>query len=138
MLKKALTIVCCALVISFAWVISSQAVFSSFSSKTEVYQRKNSSCADVTSISNEQLPLSFYRYGEAVTFDGKNFRLEEILDAFNASLKFTEQTEFGVSYYAYSKDLKYSCLVKGEKINLHVFINQDSVKLGSPILFGSY
>lgn len=63
---------------------------------------------------------------------------EEIVKSLGGEILFTEQTEYGVSYYAYSPKVKYKTRLYGKTVNVHVFNNADGVKIGLPIIYGSY
>jgi hypothetical protein len=54
-----------------------------------------------------------------------------------AKIIFTEQIEEGTSYYAYSPTIKYRTKIKNKIINLQIFVGK-GVKVGSPIIFGSF
>ena len=138
MLKKIFAHLSCFLVIVFLWVIWSYPTFINYSNNSEIYQNKNNSCAKIVSVKNVDIPLQFYRYGEACEVNKEQFNLDQIINDFNATILWMETTDFGKSYYAYSKDLKYSCHLKGQKVNLQIFVGKENVKLASPIIFGSY
>lgn len=63
---------------------------------------------------------------------------EDIISRFNAQLVLVEKHEGGTSYYAYAKTIKYIATVGGKKVNLHVFVEKNGIKVGSPIIFGSF
>lgn len=138
MLKKICAYTSCLLVIVFLWVIWSTATFINYSNSSEIYLNKNNSCAKIVSVKNVEIPLQFYRYGEACEVNREQFNLDQVIKDFNAKILWTETTDFGKSYYAYSPNLKYSCSLKGQKVNLQIFVGKESVKLASPIIFGSY
>ncbi len=138
MFKKIFTYLSCILVLVFLWVISSNAVFTTYSSKSELYLRKNNSNSQILQVDSTLTPQYFYRYGEACEIQLNEFHIDKTLNDFEAKILWTETTEFGESYYAYSPKLKYSCTVNGKKVNLQIFVGKDTVKLASPIIFGSY
>jgi hypothetical protein len=76
--------------------------------------------------------------GESVELDYNEFNLSNFLKEFRAKLLFIEQTEEGVSYYAYSPKIPYQKRINGKTVNLHVFVASERVKVGSPIIFGSF
>ena len=76
--------------------------------------------------------------GESVELDYNEFNLSNFLKEFRAKLLFIEQTEEGVSYYAYSPKIPYQKQINGKTVNLHVFVASERVKVGSPIIFGSF
>ena len=121
--------------VSFAY---RKPLFSGKENKVEVYLNSPSSLAQIKSVS----VLEYYNLtnivGESVQIDAKNFQLNEFLDKYSATVKFTEKTLQGVSYYAYSPKIKYKKVVNETLVNLQIHISDKSVKVGSPIIFGSF
>ena len=63
----------------------------------------------------------------------------QVICDFNAKHIFTETTDAGESYYAYSPEIPYRINIGGATVNIHYFNGADgSKKLGTPIIFGSY
>ncbi len=73
--------------------------------------------------------------GEAVIY--KSFDLDGFLKQVRGRVVFTEELSDSVNYYC-TADLPYSVTVNGHRINLHICVRADSVKAGSPIIFGGY
>ena len=73
--------------------------------------------------------------GEAVVY--KSFDLDGFLKQVRGRVVFTEELSDSVNYYC-TADLPYSVTVNGHRINLHICVRADSVKAGSPIIFGGY
>ena len=143
-----------AITLFYVWCVNAVPMFSDFVGECEVYSKFSSSQATINKVENENYFTQFFRRGEAVVLpksylkitchnperlskDELEFVLGDFLDQFNAKLVMLERLEHGVSCYAYSQDIKYSTNIKGKKINLHVFIGE-TVKIGSPIIYGSY
>jgi hypothetical protein len=59
-----------------------------------------------------------------------NITLDEIF--------YIESVDDGVSFYAYSKNVKYLRMLNGKKVNLHVSLSNGKVYLGSPIIYGCF
>ncbi len=76
--------------------------------------------------------------GESCKLSGVSY--ENILKDFSATHVFTEETAFGVSYYAFSPFIPYRAVIGGKVVNLHYFVsfNSNRTVLGTPIIFGSY
>ncbi len=138
MFKKIFTYSSCVLVLVFVWIISSSAIFITYSGKSELYLRKNNSNSQILQVDSTQTPLYFYKYGEACEIQLQKFDINKTLNELEAKVLWTETTEFGESYYAYSPKLRYSCTVNGQKVNLQIFVGRNTAKLASPIIFGSY
>ena len=101
--------------------------------KKTTYLQSSSSLAEI--VYGEE--IAFNKTGVSVELN-ENILIEELLDFFNAKLIFTESTMEGISYYAYSKDLKRSTILNGKRINLHVHYSGKNVVVGTPIIFGSF
>ena len=67
-----------------------------------------------------------------------DFDVLEFFNSLGASLSFIEQTDDTISYYAFSPKISYLENIKGEKINLHVSINKERIKIGTPIIYESF
>ena len=63
---------------------------------------------------------------------------EKVLSKFDATVKFTEKVDGVTSLYAYSSKIKTYIIVKGQKINLHIALKNTGMKIGSPLIFGSF
>ena len=63
--------------------------------------------------------------------------IESYLKSVNGKIIFVETLSDSVNFYC-KADLPYSVNLYGEEINLHICVRQNSVKVGSPIIFGGY
>ena len=63
--------------------------------------------------------------------------IENFLQSVNGEIVFVESLSDSVNYYC-KADLPYSVTLYGEEINLHICVKNESVKVGSPIIFGGY
>lgn len=63
--------------------------------------------------------------------------IESYLKSVNGKIIFVETLSDSVNYYC-KADMPYSVNLYGEEINLHICVRADSVKVGSPIIFGGY
>jgi hypothetical protein len=132
------TFILCLIVAGNFFLINSTSLFYSFNGKNEVYLGYNSSASKIVSVKGEKVKNFISKKGEAIFIENEKLSPIEVMERFNAKLIFIEQIEEGVSYYAYSKDIKYVKRIRGEKINLHVFIGEKGTKIGSPIIYGSF
>lgn len=135
MFKKIACFAFCIIIIVGVWLTSATPIFANYSNTYELYIGSSSSNAKIVSAGIKEYPFIKNVKGESCIVD---CTVENVISDFNAVVIFTEQTAEGVSYYAYSKDLKKSKILRGEEINLHVFVGKDYVKVGSPIIFGSF
>lgn len=67
-----------------------------------------------------------------------NFILEDFLIKFNAKIVMVEDYGEGICYYAFSPEIKYIENVCGKNVNLHIAFRKDSVKIGAPLIYGSF
>lgn len=73
--------------------------------------------------------------GESATY--KSLDLEKFLNEMGGEIIETQEIDGTVNYYC-KANLPYSVNLFGEEINLHVCVRADSVKVGTPIIFGGY
>ena len=88
----------------------------------------------LVNIRGEGLFLDFTSNGEERCMIVIN---EEIEDK-KARLLFSECGEWGSCYYYYTPQIADFCVINGEKVNLHVVVGENSISIGSPIIFGSF
>ena len=117
---------------------NSTCYFACYEGMHEVYLSSPSSNAEIISTSKEGVKNFISKRGEAVFVKGDDSLVNEILERFNAKLVFVEKTDDRVCYYAYSREIRYSTVVGGERVNLHLAIGKGGVKIGAPIIFGSF
>lgn len=106
--------------------------------KVEVYLKSNSSSCDIKVVSPKKANLIFDKRGESYWLEGSTFNLSNFLNKFNATIVMVESIDDGLSIYAYSSKVRYLKILKGKKVNLHIHLKQDVVRIGSPIIFGSF
>ncbi|MDE7301392.1 MAG: hypothetical protein K2N47_04400 [Clostridia bacterium] len=73
--------------------------------------------------------------GESATY--KSLDLERFLAEVDGEIVKTQEIDGTMNYYC-KANLPYSINLFGEEINLHVCVRADSVKVGTPIIFGGY
>lgn len=138
MFKKITTISLSIFTVFFAWTLCSIPIFNDYGNTREIYQQSNSSCSEIHTTTKTSNCTFTMRYGEGCVVDKDCADYQQILDRYNAQIVFIERTEFGTSYYAFSKSIPYSTCFKKQKINLQVFVGESYIKLGTPIIYGSY
>ena len=138
MLKSLRVFLIIAICLSCVYFANRKPLFIDYSTTFTLYTNSNSSNCNFKSVNRLNYCFYINVYGEECSIRKKGFNLEEFLDKFSAQLIFVEQTENTVSYYAYSKKIKYLQIIKGQKINLHVAVDDDMVYLGSPVIYGSF
>ena len=136
MFKKVLVLILATCILINLAIFNNQPLFSQFNNKFEVYL-SNSSDGQIVFADSKTYPLISGIYGESVTIEKEKFCLYDFLSNMQAKIIFTEQIDEGTSYYAYSPKIKYRTKIKNKIINLQIFVGKD-VKVGSPIIFGSF
>ena len=137
MLKKVIAVLLCLTALACCWQINSQPVFEKYASSYEISELYSNSNARLKFAEKKGYVLSFLRTGESATIR-KEISIKKLLQTFDAEIIFSEQTEFGLSVYAYSKQLPYRKLINGAIVNVQIFIAKEKVVIGSPIIFGSF
>lgn len=138
MCKKIALCLICVLVLSLTIFTNKTPIFKGYANNFELYLNSPSSLANIVSANS----FSYAKYknicGESFNVDKNEFDLQKFLSDFCASLIYTEELEHGVSYYLYSKKIKYRTTLFGSVINLHVFVSNSSITVGSPLILGSF
>ena len=138
MLKKVLMafgfIACCLIL----WWGNNMPVFSSYATDYEVYKQSASSSAQIVRADIITCPFISGKTGESCKIDATTFNTGAFLGKFNAKVVFTEKVDNVTCIYAYSPKVKYSTIVNGKKVNLHLAFNGDEVTLGTPLIYGGY
>ncbi len=136
MFKKISVSLISIIILAFLWFASQTPIFGKYAKRREVYLFPYTS----TPITVDRITqgLTFIKYGEACEISNEDFDLDDFLSEFDAKRVFSESFNGKLSIYAYSPKLKYKQAVKGKTINLHVVISDQIVKVGSPIIYGSF
>lgn len=105
---------------------------------SEVYLTDGSH-GEIKALKKTNASLILNKKGEAHVYL-EILNIEDALNYYNAREVFREQSEWGISVYAYSKRIKYEKVINGKKINMHVNVNKKNnlTKIGFPIIYGSY
>ena len=119
--------------ICFTYFVNARPTFLGYGNICEIYF-DNGSFSAPQKFSGYLLPFGVK--GEACVINKED--LEKLLKDFRATIIFSEEIDGGINYYAYSPKIRYRARVKGKRVNLHAFIKNDRVKVGSPVIFGSY
>ncbi len=125
------------LTIIFLWTVTAGPVFGSYADKFEVTFQA-SSTASFINLGKKEFKFKSGIKSESFNLNADDFNLTDFLSVYDAETICIEKTEAGVSYYAYSNKIKYKKIIDGKEINLHINISNDSVTVGSPIIFGGF
>ncbi len=137
MLRKIALYFCSVLILVFIGISNQIPVFFGYSNNFEIYTKNPSSNAVIVQANSNEYRLISNKVGESCKIKGK-FDLSSFLQEMGAKVVLSEKTAQGVSYYAYSDDIKYGATIYGKAVNLHVFIGDTGVTVGSPLIFGSF
>ena len=136
MFKKVLTPIIMAVCLAFIFFANNFPLFYDYSDRLEVYSSLKSS-GQMVNLNNTST-IFIHKSGEAFSVDISKFNLQEFLDEFNAQIEFTEEIDGGTCFYAYSNNIKYLEYINHTPINLHIFMGKQTVKVGSPLIYGGY
>ena len=103
----------------------------------EAYMDSYSS-GNVLVLDGKNLIMPLNRKGECYTFSKFNFDVDGLIKSLQIKIMFTEEDSGGVSIYGYSSKIKYKKHINGKKINVHIRLNLETVKVGFPIIYGSF
>lgn len=123
----------------FATVCAVNGVGATFCEGTDhVYYFRSSSQSGYVK-SEEALPADILYAeigGESASLKGVT--LVEIEEKYSAVLVSEEEASGVYNYYYYSPLLSRCVFIGGKAVNLHVAVRGDSVRIGTPIIFGGY
>lgn len=137
MLKKILIpVLCFFMAISFC-LLGKTPVFKGYAKTFQVY-KSDSASSNFLTVNQSQFYFVGKIVGESVDLNIKDFCLQEFLQEFNAKVLLVEKIEQGASIYAFSPKIKYRQKVKEHTVNLHVFLGYNTVKVGTPLIYGSF
>ena len=136
-LRLAFLTVCAALIFAALAIFPSRVCFSGGKNYTFYCGTSSADCREVRSTFNAEIERLFLSdvCGESVEYD--SFDMYSYLKKVNGKIAFREELSDSVNYYC-TADLPYSVEINGYRINLHVCVKKDSVKVASPIIFGGY
>lgn len=120
-------------VISVMYAAYSQPKLLEYSEKVETYFIKDGSDCVIKTVKRGE--TAFLKKGESCEI---SLSAEEILKKLDVIVRRIEITNGIVSYYGYTKKFNYSVNLYGEIINVHIAAGNGVVRLGTPIIYGSY
>lgn len=138
MLKKIFVSFLVFLLIFLSVGFNDKPIFRNYSNEYEVYLNSASSTAQIKKVGISDFYFIKNLKGESAYINKNEFDLLSFLTEFNAEILFLETTEQGVSYYAFSPKIKYQTTLNNQCVNLHVHISEQVVKVGAPLIFGSF
>lgn len=138
MLKKILVVISAMSLLISLFFLNNLPLFRSSSKGYEIYLDNCSNSNAIVNISKGAYPFIFNKKGESACFEKESFELHNFLIEMGARIIFIEEIDCKISYYAYSPKIKYIQRVNDKNINLHIVVAETLVKVGSPIIYGSF
>lgn len=138
MFKKVLVFLLSSFVVISLFVFNNSPLFTNYADEYEVYLTDFSCSSKIIGVSKARFPFILNVKGESVQLKKESFDLENFLKDLNAEIVMIESVENYDCYYAYSPDIKRSKIVYDKTVNLHIAIGNNSVKVGSPLIYGSF
>ena len=136
MFKKLFYIFMAVLTLFSLKVANSKPVFANFSNTFEVCVGQKSS-GNFYKANNRSFCLFNGVTGESCIVNEK-YSLEDVIEYFSAEKVFEEKVENLIITYYYSPKIKYVQKVNGKKINLQACVTNNQLKIGTPLIFGSF
>ena len=138
MFKKIFVFALSLILVSTFFLFQRQPLFKNYGNDFEIYLSEGSSLSQVVVVSKQDFVLYGDVKGESCVILKNEFSVGDFFADFNAKILFSEMVEEGVSYYGYSSKIKYAESIDGKRVNLHVFVGKTQIKVGSPIIYGSF
>lgn len=110
-------------------------VFKGYAEEYEVYLSAGSFGDNIVKTREKNLGAFAAVKGESCYL---NVSYEQVLKDFSATHLFSEETAEGISYYAYSPEIKYRTYIRGRAVNIQYFSGGGRKIVGTPIIFGSF
>lgn len=141
-IKKAAVISLSFLFLVFAAQVGAKPFFADYDGVREFYSENGSFTEGITREKdcNEKRTLRKItlrgKKGEGIFTSVKE--AEKIIADFDAELVFAEELCGGENFYYYSKKLPFSASISGKTVNLQIYRRGESVKAGTPLIYGSF
>ncbi len=137
MLKK-ISVIIASIVLLLSLFLFNRVPIVDNANEYEVCLKNYSSTDWIQTVSENEFKFVLGVKGESCTLYADDFCLEVFLSKMSAKVIFSENIENVVCYYGYSPKVKYLESVNGELINVHIAVSQSYVKIGFPIIYGSF
>lgn len=136
-IKKAAVIALSFLFLVFAAQVGAKPFFADYEGEREFYSENGSFTEGIfrEKNCNEKRTLRGKK-GEGIFTSV--YEAEKIIADFDAKLVFSEKLCGGENFYYYSKKLPFSVALSGKTVNLQIYRRGESVKAGTPLIYGSF
>ena len=137
MFKKISVIIASLLLLTGIFVFNRAPIIDNLD-QIEVYLSSYSASTNIKKIKTEDFKFVLGVKGESYVMSVEDFCIDEFLDLVQAKVVLSEQFSDLVCYYGYSPKIKYLESINGKPINVHIAIRENCVKIGFPIIYGSF
>ena len=138
MLKRTVVFIFSIILVFSLIVFNNTPLFNEYSCEYEVFIKSGSNINSVKKVSKSKYIWCFGIKGESCVIEKQDFCLSDFFNDLNADELFSEKVGEIVVYYAFSPQIKYREKVQGETVNLQVAVSENYVKVGSPLIYGSF
>lgn len=136
MLKKLFSILSSCIITFFCFLGLKMPVFNKYADNFIMYTLDSNNKFVSTKVDIFTYLISSDVIGEGIILPKE--KQTELIKDFNAQLILVENINQGTNYYYYSPKIRKSVRVQSKTVNLHIFISENTMMAGSPIIFGSY
>ena len=145
-----LSLIFCAVTFLFftLYTVKEPILFNCDKGKYSFYLKKSSSNCEIVRVLASDAPICksnlFCVIGESLHFDAENYNEEGLayceskIREYGAQLVFCESGAWGENLYYYTAKIKNYVIISGKRVNIHLAKGENSVAIGSPLIFGSY
>ncbi len=141
-MPKRISFILASLICLFSvWWINTPPLFKGYANTFEIYLLSASSTSEIKQVNAIQYRFSGRIFGESCILtenQTEQFDVMEFLSKFSAKVVEVEEIGGCISYYAYSNKIDRAQNFNGQAVNLHVAVRDGMIKIGSPIIFGSF
>lgn len=134
--KKPLFAIASVLFICLLYLNISKPLFTGLSDEYRIYTESGSYNNGIEIKSDMDYLRILGKKGESCAVKG--YSVNDIMQMYNCRLCFTEETDGGISFYCFSKDMRYVKRLKGKNVSLQIYCKNDVIVIGSPIIYGGY
>ncbi len=137
MLKKVSVIIASLLLVICLFIVNRVPVLDR-ANEYEIYLESYSTTEQIKKVEKEEYKFILGVKGESFSLKNENFCLDEFVKELDLDMVYEENLGEVVCYYGYSKKVKYLETIDGNLINVHIAVKKECVKIGFPIIYGSF
>jgi len=136
-LKKVSVIIASLIVVMCLFIANRMPVLDR-ANEYEIYLENYSTTEQIKKVKKEDYKFILGVKGESFSLKNENFCLDEFVKELDLHIVYEENLGEVVCYYGYSKKVKYLESIDGNLINVHIAVRNECVKIGFPIIYGSF